>query len=77
MKSVPQEIIGQAINCPYDYACIKDSDPEQCKKIPKGEFDLMNITPKAEIDIKNNPYLVHFPYRDAYYCVCPVYSYLN
>jgi len=56
MSSVPKEIIDQARNCPYDFACIKDPDHEQYKKTHLKACNLISIIPKAGADINCNPY---------------------
>ena len=78
MKKVPQEILDKAKKCPFDYACIKDPDNhEQCVKKYKLLDNLVAVSPKAEIDVDNDPYVVSLPESKIYYCLCPVYSYLN
>ena len=77
MKTVPQEIINKAKICPYGFACLKDSDHEQCKKTCMIVDDLFKIIPKAGVDVDCNPYLIRFEHTKDCYCACPVYSYLQ
>ena len=78
MKSVPQEIIDQAENCPFEYACITNSDHEHCGNRFIKPDNLTAIAPKAEtINIENHPYFISLPYSKVYYCICPAYDYLN
>ena len=82
-KTVPQEILDQAKNCPYNRACIKDSDHEQCSQKYILSHNLTaikhkdTIDPKAGIDIENYPYFISLPKSTTQYCTCPVYAYLQ
>ena len=77
MKSVPQEIIDQAKICPFDYACINDSEHNQCKKKFTDSGSLLAIIPKRGIDIENNPYCVSLPYGKVSYCMNLIYADIN
>lgn len=79
MKKVPQKIIDKANKCPFDYACIASPEHHvQCDKIHKGIANLIEIIPKEpEFDIESHPYFVALPNAKTYYCVCPVFEYVN
>ncbi len=77
MKSVPQEILDQAKNCPYNFACLKNLDHEQCQKTHLKAYKLNEIIPKDGVDIDCNPYLINFENLKVSYCACLVYSYIH